>query len=118
MSNATPETQTLTVDIQDELAVCLALIKILPLALKRYLDFDNAVLRLASDAAIEAMASMIEDNPNLFRETVFASIQSLAQVPNGLGRRGVSMAEAIAAFKGDGSCPDGVDPENWESLVQ
>jgi hypothetical protein len=64
MSNATPETQrTITLEITDEVSVCLAFFDILPLALQRYLGFDDAVLELAFDVSIEAMASMIEEEP-------------------------------------------------------
>jgi hypothetical protein len=110
--------RTLRLELQDEVAVCLVFAQALPLVLQHYLGFENALLRMASDKTIEVMASMIQDDPKKFRTCAFEFIETLAQVPNKLGRRGVSMEAAIAAFKGDGSCPDGVDPENWESLVQ
>ena len=89
-----------------------------PLVLQHYLGFQDAMLDLASVKAIEVMALMVQNDPEKFRSLAIQSMESLAGVANQLGQRGVSIEEAIAAFKGDGSCPDGVDPENWESLVQ
>jgi hypothetical protein len=118
MSNATPETRTIQLNLQDELAVCLVVFEILPMVLQHHLSFDDDIFHKAVNHSFGVMASMIEDDPALFRKAAFNVIHLLARVPDQLGRRGVSIEEAIAAFKGDGSCPDGVDPENWESLVQ
>jgi hypothetical protein len=119
MSNATPERQkTITLEITDEVAVCLVFFEIFPLVLEHRLKVSKKDFVMAYLHSLNAMTSMVRDDPKLFRETAIDAIKRLARMPNEFGRQGISMEEAIAAFKGDGSCPDGVDPENWESLVQ
>jgi hypothetical protein len=110
--------RTIRLELQDEVAVCLVFFEIFPLVLQYSLKVSEKDFAMAYLHSLNAMTSMVRDEPKLFRETAIDAIKRLARMPNEFGRQGISMEEAIAAFKGDGSCPDGVDPENWESLVQ
>lgn len=110
--------RTIRLELQDEVAVCLAFFEIFPLTLHHRLGVSDEDFAIAYIDSLSVMTSMVLDNPRLFRETVFAAMKRLARTRNEFGRHGVSIEEAIAAFKGDGSCPDGIDPENWQSSVK